>query len=580
MSAWDIVLPHRLLVNRSLRRASADLRSRIDEYKADSELTIERCSAEIEQAREDKDINFEKAKLSLIDELSKDADLFDKVQAGLLEYVDLFLRRQCLIKMKESKRIEKQSLVEYRDFLTAQMSLIGEEIDILEARKDKLVAQAKIDDILELVRLTGCDVTVNDSDDAISLLTKVSEFISTCAASDRLTKQALQKLRAVLQERVDLLPVIQYITWTIQHKKELSREMSGDRRRTTDDIKNKRNELREMSESIDALGRSLSDQARIVRAFWADPISNLNVQISFYERNLKSLFADVKDRQVKLNNLFVMLKDTNQQIQQMINSRSDDNWRWERLKSEKSNYLNNISSAKAYINMLQMQITQAKSTLISLKSERQQWYARQQMVYSLCKKNDVSLIPDGKAESSDEYRIIDVRLSELYQIENDANQREQERFKRKSAQIQQQRKSKTDDLSTQKANAEATQAKTNAVFDQASKQLLNSKSRDARFFLLKMFSETEEVRCAKQALQLATVQKKRADTELATIKTELAKVAEEFDRQLVVCRAKPYRPSSAESEEREKLEGRRTELLDTHMQKKATRKEGCYDSQC
>lgn len=564
MSAWDIVLPHRLLVNRSLRKASADLRSRIDEYKADYELTIERCSAEIEQARADKDIDFEKVKLSLIDELSKDADLFEKVRAGLLEYVDLFLRRQCLNKMQEFKRLEKQALVEYRDFLTAQMSLIGEEIDILEARKDKLVAQAKIDDIIELVRLTGCEVTVNDNDDAISLLTKVSELISTCEASDRLTKQALQKLRAVLQERVDLLPVIQYISWTIQQKKELSRELSGDRRRTTDDIKNKTNELREMSESIDVLGRSLDDQARTVRVFWAVPISNLNVQISFYDKNLKSLFADVKDRQAELNNLFVMLKDTNQQIQQMINSHSDDNWKWERLQSEKSNYRNSISSAKAYIDMLQIQITQAKSTLTSLKSERQQWYARQQMLYSLCKKNDVYLIPDGKAESSDECRIIDVRLSELNQIENDANQREQERFKRESAQIQQQRKSKTDDLSSQIANAEATQAKTNAVFDQASKQLSNSKSRDARFFLLKLFSETEEVSRAKQALQLATVQKKRADTELATLKTELAKVAEEFDRQLVACRPKPYRPSSAESEEREKLEGRRTELLDTH----------------
>ena len=56
MSAWDIVLPHRLLVNRSLRKASADLRTRIYEYKTDYELTIERCSAEIEQARADKDI--------------------------------------------------------------------------------------------------------------------------------------------------------------------------------------------------------------------------------------------------------------------------------------------------------------------------------------------------------------------------------------------------------------------------------------------------------------------------------------------------------------------------------------------
>ena len=129
MSAWDIVLPHRLLVNRSLRKASVDLQSRIDEYETNYELTIERCSAEIEKARADKDKDFEKAKLSLLDELSKDADLFDKVRAGLLEYVDLFLRRQCLYKMQEAKGLEKQALIVYRDFLTAQMSFIGEEID-------------------------------------------------------------------------------------------------------------------------------------------------------------------------------------------------------------------------------------------------------------------------------------------------------------------------------------------------------------------------------------------------------------------------------------------------------------------
>lgn len=200
MSAWDIVLPHRLLVNRSLRKASADLRSRIDKYETNYELTIERCSAEIEKARVDKDLYFEKIKLSLLEELSKDADLFDKVRAGLLEYVDLFLRRQCLYKMQEAKRLEKQALVEYRDFLTAQMSLIGEEIDILEARKDKLVAQAKIEDIKELVRLTGCEVTVTENEDAISLLEKVSELVAVSEGSEKLTKQALQKLRAVLQE--------------------------------------------------------------------------------------------------------------------------------------------------------------------------------------------------------------------------------------------------------------------------------------------------------------------------------------------------------------------------------------------
>jgi hypothetical protein len=574
MSAWDIVLPHRLFINRSLRKASADLRTRIDEYKTDYELTIERCSAEIEQVRADKDMDFEKVKLSLIDELSKDTDLFEKVRAGLLEYLDLFLLRQCLNKMQEAKRLEKQALVEYRDFLTAQMSLIGEEIDILEARKDKLVAQAKIDDIMELVRLTDCEVTVDDNDDAISLLAKVSEMVTACEVSDNLKKQALHKLRSVLQERVDLLPVIQYITWTIQQKKELSRELSGDRRRTTDDIKKKTNELREMSKSIDVLSRSLDEQARMVRAFWVVPISNLNVQLSFYDKKLKSLFADVKDHQDELNNLFAALKDTNQQIQQMINSHSDDNWRWERLQREKANYRDGISSMKTEIDILQDQITQVKSKLTTLKSERQQWYTRQQMLYSLCKKNNVNLIPDGKAEASDEYRIIDSRLAELLQIEREANQHEEERFERESAQIQQLRKAKINELSDKITSAEAVQTEKSAFVSQASKQLSNSKSRDARFFLLKLISETEEVSRAKQVLQSAIAQKKRSDTELAALKTEIAKTTEEFDRQLVACRPKPYRPSSAESEEREKLEGRRTELLDTHKQKKVARKEG------
>lgn len=551
MSAWDIVLPHRLLVNRSLRKASADLRTRIDEYKMDYELTIEHCSAEIEQARADKDIDFEKVKLSLIDELSKDADLFEKVRVGLSGYVDLFLRRQCLNKMQEAKRLEKKALVEYRDFLTAQMSLIGEEIDILEARKDKLVAQAKVDDIMKLVRLTGCEVTVDDNDDAISLLAKVSELVTACEVSDNLTKQALQKLRSVLQERADLLPVIQYIIWTIQQKKELSRELSGDRRRTTDDIKNKTNELREMSESIDVLSRSLEEQARTVRAYWVAPVTQLNIQINFLYKKLNAIFAEVKE--------------IGERIEHMKSSGSDDSFTWDRLWREK--------------NDLKEQIPPVKNEIESLKSERKQWFARQQMLYSLCKKNNVYLIPDGKAEASDEYRIIDSRLAELLQIEREANQHEEERFERESAQIEQLKKAKINELSAQIASAKAVQAEKSAVINQASKQLSNSKSRDARFFLLKLFSETEEVSRAKQALQSATAQKKRADTELTTLKTELAKATEEFDRQLVACQPKPYRPSSAESEEREKLEDRRTELLDTHRQKKATQKEGRYDSQ-
>lgn len=574
MSVWDKVLPHRLLINSSLRKASADLRSHIDEYKVDYELQIERCSAEIKQARIKKDNDFEKVKLSLIDELSKDADLFDKVQARLLEYVDLFLRRQCFNNVREAKKLEKQALAEYVGFLSSQMRLIGEKIDVLEERKDKLAAQAKVEDVKELLGLTGCDIATSENDDAVSLLAKVSELVSTTEMSNRLTRQALFRLRSVLQERVDLLPLIQYISWMIQQKILLSAQLKTEREKTKITLKGKIDELSEINDSVNDLGRLLDEQARIAREYWAVPLASINVEISYYEKKLKSLFSDVNDCQEELNRFFLELKDTNQQIQQMIRSHSDDNWKWERLQREKSDYRNSISSTKDEIDVLQSQISQVKSTLTSLKAERQQWYVRQQMLYSLCKKNNVYLISDGKQKASDEYRIIDAKLSELYQIENDANLSEEERFKRESAQIQQDKKDKVDKLYASIASAEKSQTEKNADLSRATKILSNSKSRDARFFLLKWFSETEEVSRAKLALQSASIQKKKADSDLTKLKTELATTEVNFDKQLEDCRPKPYRPFPTESEERDKLEGRRTELLDPKRKEKNPPREG------
>ena len=73
---WDKILPHRLLVNHSLRKASEGLRSRVDDYQLEYNREIERCTAEIEQAKADKDRDFENVKSSLINELSKDGALF------------------------------------------------------------------------------------------------------------------------------------------------------------------------------------------------------------------------------------------------------------------------------------------------------------------------------------------------------------------------------------------------------------------------------------------------------------------------------------------------------------------------
>ena len=419
-----------------------------------------RCTVEIEQTKEDKDRNFENVKSSLIDELSKDGDFFDSVQAGLLRYVDLYLGRQCLNKIREIKTLEMRTLVEYGDFLTEQMKLIGEEIDILEARKDKLVLQAKVDDVIELIGLSGCELAIGSNDDAPTLLVKVSELLDACDIDDRLTKFSLLRLRAVLQERVDFLPIIQYISWTIRQKKQLSRQLSSERRKINSDKDDKTNELNQVNESLDPLNRLVEEHAKTVRDCWAVPLTQLNVQISF-------MYAEQ-------NRIFKELKVANEHIQKMKNEHSDDSWTWERLWRKKTD--------------LKDQIPKVKAEIESLKSKRQQWYQRRQMVYTLCKRNNVYLISDNNSRESDEYRIINKRLTELYRIE-EAKLAEQ-RFQEESARIQERKKEKVAEITVQIDRATEIQAEKYAIYIQASSQLSRGKRADARFFLSKLFSDT------------------------------------------------------------------------------------------
>ena len=545
MSGWDYIMPHRLLVNRSLRKASDNLRLHIDEYQLKYDREIERCTTEIEKAKAEKESAFESVKSSLINELSKDSKLFDKVHEGLITYADLFFQRQCLNRVYELKKVEMQALIEYGDFLTEQMRLIGEEIEILEERKDRLTLQAQVNDVLELLSLSGCDIAIDGNKNAETLLAKVVELIESTEDDDWIKKQSLRALRSILQERVDFLPVIQYITWTIQQKVQLSRQLSIERRKTNEDKKMKASELREVSERIDTLTREMDEQARIVREFWAVPITQLNAQKSYLYLKKNEAYDEYNTVSEKIERI------KKQQI-------SDSSWDilWSRKKE-----------------LRECIIPELKHEIVSVNSELKQWYLRREMIYSLCKRNNVFLISDNNEVESDEYRIINNRLAELYRIEEEANKREEERFIFESAQIQKRRKEKIEELTAKIKIAEKNVAEKNYALSQANQQLVDSKDHDKRFFLLKIFAESEEVSKAKITLQIATKQKKEADILLSGLKAELSRAIDKFDKELKDCRPKPYRPTAAESDEREKLEHRKAELLSNPGKRKSVQKE-------
>ena len=71
MSAWDYVMPHRLLINKSLRKTADDLRARLDDYQMEYDRRLEECVEELKRAEGEYQENSNKVKNSLEEELQK-----------------------------------------------------------------------------------------------------------------------------------------------------------------------------------------------------------------------------------------------------------------------------------------------------------------------------------------------------------------------------------------------------------------------------------------------------------------------------------------------------------------------------
>lgn len=526
-------LPHRLLINRSLSKASADLRSHIRAYEIVYEQKMEQCLSEIEQAQKEKDRELDNIRQILSVSLANDAAFFQQLGPAMEQYADLYLNRQCLYKMRDVHNMEKQVLDEYRKFLRNQMDIIGEEIDLLEERKDMLAARAAIDDIRELIELTECGLIVGSEDDALSLLIRIAELTGSGSRTDRLTGQALQKLRSLLQERADLLPVIQYTAWTIGQKKQQHHQLYYvNYSDITGKVENNKKEIRNLNRQIKSLNRSLEEQAQAVRDCWAVPIARLNVRISSCNREKSRLLDEIRE--------------IGRRIECIKNAGTSDS-DWDSLWEKK--------------NRLKSRISDLKEELDSLRTERTQWYERQKMLYSLCRENHIYLIPGGKGKASDEYRFIDNRLNELQRQEEETKQLEQERFLQESALLQQQKQEQTSTLAAQIDNARKRQTALHNDQEQSLRHLEDCKRRDNRFFLSRMFSDTDEVRKANLDYLSVSILKQRADNRLNALLKENARVTADFDRKLAASQPRPYRPAPGELQEREGLEIRKEELL-------------------
>lgn len=279
MRMTDIVLPHRLLMNRSLRKASDDLREHIEKYQVRVDQEVENCKKEIEERKEKKRADLEAFKTDLEQELSKDNVFFEKVMQDVLDYVEPYFQEKCLSSMLMIKNTENNVYKEESRFYSEQMSLIGKEIDLLEARKAILAGKEKIDDVFGLLSLSAIDLNFTADDTAQVAVEKITEELRSCGDSEWQKRAALGKLRSLLQERVEYQAKIQYIDWVIDQKKLVSGQLKARKKEAKEKVKGCNKEISDLIENLDFIRSILYVKAKTVRDNWEIPIKELSEQI-------------------------------------------------------------------------------------------------------------------------------------------------------------------------------------------------------------------------------------------------------------------------------------------------------------
>lgn len=556
MNVWDYVMPHRLLINKSLRKEAEGLRARVDAYQIEYDRRVEECQEELKRVEAERQEKLLQFRDSLEEELQGERSFLASVAQDISSYADTYLHRKCLFKMRDIKRKQIEILQDDNDFLSDQMVLIGREIDYLRERQNELTSFTDVRDIIQLTSLSGYEISFNEEDDAKDLLEKVSQAISTCESGQDTERFALVRLKGIIQERSEYLPTIEYIAWVIQQKIQFSKQLTDKRSVVRDAQEAVRQELKQIEDAINSTSEKLEDIAKQIRFYWAHPITYLSADISYA----------YKEKSETGN----QLRDVGEELHNMASWHSDDQDKWERLQSERRDLSSEMDSLR--------------DSISSKKKERIQWFEKRDYIFQVCKKYGVPLIPDKKTQTDEDCIIAD-RLAELDEIRTEGVAEAEKKYEQEKSEIIFSYNESRTKLETEASSIEKLIAQLEAEYDgtatevsSAEKKVKQINEGDDRFFLVKMFSETPGLDSARKTVsllkkKLAFVGKKKADAENKAneIKDKIAELEKKHERNLRRCVPRTLRPTAAEAREEKKLIYRKEEI-------EIRRKEGGYEN--
>lgn len=570
MKFTNLIMPHRFFINRSLNKESEKLKRKIDEYKIEYDTKIQHCQQEIEALKEKKNQDYMDVANSLNNELQKDNELFKEFKNVFLKYVDLYFGKQLLFQRKKILKLEMKIKADYVSFLTNQIFAISGEIKILEERKVILNSKANISKILELGSISGCDIEFFN-DDITEVITTVQKQIDNAKQDEWIRKSTLITLKRVLQNHLDSQEMIKYINWVIKQKKIISKQLSDTKKRSNNEKKLLVTQISDITQAINNFDAQMEECAKLVRSFWVKPILKLDVKIANIDSTITSLYDDVSEISLEISNAYDEKKQVSSQIEYIKQSGSSDS-SWDSLWGRKKSLTRKISDLKSNRQEKYSEINRLKEDKNEYWNQRQNWFERRNLLLSLSEKNNIDIKSLKRSVLSDERAIAEDRISEINQKKIEFESAEKSRIEQEIRDSDLKYNKQIQEIEEKIQRFSSNYRDVEWKVERARKQLSSETSKDSRFFVLKMFSDSPEVKNAKD--NLSSLDRKKLGMKIALDKLLNEKNSLEYEREKIRTSIRP-RTYTMNVKEREDINGYQR-FLTNLSNKRNKKREGGY----
>lgn len=538
MSVWDYLMPHRLLINKSLRREADGLRVKINACSIEYDRRVEECQEEIkgvEAEYQEKLRNFE---VTLEKEMQEEKNFLKSTKIDIESYVDKYLFRKSLEQKVNIKNKKLEILGEEYNYLSKKMDEIGREIDYLKETQNRLISFTDVKDIIKLISLSGYEISFDESDDAKDMLNKVSQVISNYESEKNIERFALGCLRGIIQEKSEYLPTIKYIEWVIQQKIQMSKQYSKKRRDAMNSQKVISKEIRQINNSVKSTTEEMKEIAKRIRYYWAHPITYLNVDISYEKKEI----TEAKKQ----------IKNVGEELHKMASVHSDDQYKWIELQEEREKLVSKKDSLK--------------NSITSKKEELNQWIEKRNYIFEICNKFEVRIMNYENAQTDEEYTIT-TRLNELKIIKEEGRVEAEKKCEKAKLELvslynkeHKKLESDKDSIDNEIKQLQKKRTETLKNLSLAEEEVKKIKDGDDRFFLMKILKKKPELIVESNKVSLFRRELIKIDNDMigvrereVDINTRLTELDDNHKIELENCVPIVLRPTQEEVLEENKL---------------------------